>query len=102
MATGRSRISGSTTDEAAATAGDVVETGRGGTSTAGRVLGAPATVAREVADDVAAAARRPETVLYWGGLAALALMGAIELPVAAAIGVGVAIASNARRSRSAV
>jgi len=99
MATGRGRVSG-TVDEAATAAGDVVDTGRDGAGTIGRVLGAPVTVAREVADDVAAAARRPDTVAYWGGLAALAVVGAIELPVAAAIGVGVAVASGVRRARS--
>jgi hypothetical protein len=58
------------------------------------------TAARVVADDLASAAQRPDALVYWGGLAALAALGAIELPVAAAIGVGVAIAGGIRRGRT--
>src|SRR5690348_2350399 len=103
MATGaprtRSTIAG-TTDEAVAATQDVADTGRNSAGTLTKVVTAPVTVVREVADDVAAAARRPDAVLYWGGLAALAALGAIELPVAAALGVGVAVAGGIRRSRS--
>jgi hypothetical protein len=79
---------------------DAVAAGREGGRSIGDVLGAPVTVARDVVDDVAGAARRPEAVLYWGGLAALAALGVIELPVAAAIGVGVAVAGGIRRGRT--
>lgn len=37
----------------------------------------------------------PERLVYYGGLGALAIIGAIEWPIAAAIGVGTAIASRA-------
>jgi hypothetical protein len=97
MPTGQGRTTAS--DEAVAAAKAVPETGRESASSAGSILTAPMTIAREVADDLSAAARRPETVLYWGGLAALAAVGVIELPVAAAIGVGVAVASGVRRAR---
>jgi len=99
MATGtpRGRTTASATDQAAAVTEDVADVGRNGAGTLGRVVGAPVAMAREVADDVASAARHPETVVYWGGLAALAALGAIELPVAAAIGVGVAVAAGIRR-----
>lgn len=102
MATGaRTRTGGRTTDEAAAVTEDVAATGSYGAGTLAKVITAPVTVVREVADDVASAARRPDAVLYWGGLAALTALGAIELPVAAAIGVGVAVAGGIRRARSA-
>ncbi|WP_214102596.1 hypothetical protein [Acrocarpospora catenulata] len=38
----------------------------------------------------------PERLIYYGGLGALAVIGAIEWPVAAAIGVGTMLASRAR------
>ncbi|GIH25876.1 hypothetical protein Aph01nite_41860 [Acrocarpospora phusangensis] len=38
----------------------------------------------------------PEHIVYYGGLGALAVFGAIEWPVAAAIGVGTMIASRVR------
>ena len=51
----------------------------------------PATVARAVADDVVSAARRPDAVLFVGGLVALATLGVLEWSVAAVAGVGIAI-----------
>jgi hypothetical protein len=101
MATGTSRTASraSAADQTSALAEDVAEAGRSGAGALDRVLFAPVTMAREVVDDVASAARRPETVMYWGGLAALTVIGAIELPVAAAIGVGVAVAGGMRRSQ---
>jgi hypothetical protein len=102
MATGaRTRIRAQAADEPAAVTEDIAATGRNGAGTLTRVITAPVTVVREVADDVASAARRPDAVVYWGGLAALAALGAIELPVAAALGVGVAVAGGIRRARSA-
>jgi hypothetical protein len=50
-----------------------------------------------VADDIAATARRPEAVVYWGGLAVLAALGVLEWPAAAAVGVGIAVARGSRR-----
>jgi hypothetical protein len=90
-----------TSDQLGGLAEDAAETGRGGAGTLSRVVTAPVTAARVVADDLASAARRPDAVVYWGGLAALAALGAIELPVAAALGVGVAVAGGIRRSRAA-
>lgn len=62
-----------------------------------QVLRFPGTVAGAIAGDISSVARRPEAVLYWGGLAGLAALGVLEWPVAAAIGVGVAVASGIRR-----
>jgi hypothetical protein len=50
-----------------------------------------------VADDVAAAARRPDAVIYWGGLGGMATLGVLEWPVAAAVGVGIAVVNGRRR-----
>src|SRR5689334_36239 len=91
----------STTDEADAATPDRADTGRNSAGTLTKVVTPPGPVLRDGADDVAAAARRPDAVLYWGGLAALAALAAMVLPVAAAIGVGVAVAGGIRRSRSA-
>ncbi|MER5320733.1 hypothetical protein [Streptosporangium roseum] len=41
----------------------------------------------------------PERLIYYGGLGALAVVGAIEWPVAAAIGVGTLVAQRARAER---
>lgn len=60
----------------------------------------PVTAVRAVAEDVVSTARRPEALVYWGGLAGLALFGVLEWPAAAAVGVGVAIANGRRRSRT--
>lgn len=67
--------------------------------TVGRAATLPAKVLMAVADDIASTARRPDAVLYWGGLAGLAALGVFEWPVAAAVGVGVAVASGRRRPR---
>ncbi|SDQ65098.1 hypothetical protein [Thermostaphylospora chromogena] len=42
----------------------------------------------------------PERLLYYGGLGALAVLGAIEWPVAAAIGVGTMVAQRAIRKEA--
>ena len=57
-------------------------------------------VSQGLAHDVAVTARNPEAVAYWGGLAALAVVGALEWPVAVAAGLGVAVAGAVRRGRS--
>ena len=67
--------------------------------TVGRVATLPAKGVMAVADDIVSTARRPDAVLYWGGLAGLAALGIFEWPVAAAIGVGVAVANGRRRPR---
>jgi hypothetical protein len=66
----------------------------------GHVVTLPVTVARAVVDDVATTARRPDAVVYWGGLAGLAALGVLDWPVAAAVGVGVAVAGGRRRART--
>lgn len=71
----------------------------GGSTLSGIVL-FPLRLSRTVAQDVVVTARRPEAVLYWGGLAALAALGVLDWPAAAALGVGVAVAAGARRTRS--
>jgi hypothetical protein len=58
----------------------------------------PVAVGQRLAEDVGTAARRPDMVLYWAGLAGLAALGALEWPAAAAVGVGVALASRVRRA----
>lgn len=63
------------------------------------VLTAPVTVARAVADDVVTTVRRPDAVLYIGGLVGLAALGVLEWPVAAVAGLGVAVANGVRRAR---
>jgi len=67
------------------------------TRSVGHLAGLPIAVARTVVDDVASTARRPDAVIYWGGLAGLAALGVLEWPVAAAVGVGVAVAGGRRR-----
>src|SRR3954469_16978822 len=44
----------------------------------GRAATLPAKVVMAVADDIASTARRPDAVLYWGGLAGLAALGVFE------------------------
>jgi hypothetical protein len=68
-------------------------------STARAVFRAPGTAVRTLVDDVAGAARRPDAVLTWVGLAGLAAVGVIEAPVAAVVGVAVAVAGGVRRAR---
>ncbi len=77
-----------------------VDVGRQASSTTGRVVRAPASAVRTVVEDLAGAARRPDTVLAWVGLAGLAAFGVLEAPVAAAVGVGIAVAAGTRRARS--
>lgn len=105
MATGRrastSEAVASEARELPAAGEEVAGAGREGGRSLGRVMTAPMTVAREVVDDVTTAARRPDAVLYWGGLAVLAAVGVIEAPVAAAVGVGVAVAGGVRRTGTA-
>ena len=84
--------------EARAVAGDAGDTGAGLARSLGHIVTLPVTVARAVADDIASTARRPDAVVYWGGLAGLAALGVLEWPAAAAIGVGVAIANGRRRA----
>jgi hypothetical protein len=66
----------------------------------GAVVTMPFAVARSVAEDVVSTARRPDALLYWGGLVGMAALGVLEWPVAAAAGVGVAVANGVRRSRA--
>lgn len=97
-----------TTEDATATAKAVTteaatETAAAGSAAAGSVhaiITAPAAVARAVADDVVATVRRPDAVLYVGGLVGLAALGVLEWPVAAVAGVGVAVANGVRRARA--
>jgi hypothetical protein len=82
-------------EEAAGPAG----AGSAAASSLRQAIFAPVTVAREVADDVASTLRRPDAVLYIGGVTALAVLGIVEWPVAAVAGVGLAIANGRRRGR---
>jgi uncharacterized protein (DUF2267 family) len=66
-----------------------------------QVITLPVTATRTVVEDVVATARRPDGLLYFGGLVGLAALGVLEWPVAAATGIGVAIASGARHARAA-
>ena len=93
--------SSSSVQEEATNAADAAATAGSATATSlGQVLRLPLAVARTVADDVASTARRPDAVLYWGGLAGLAALGVLEWPVAAVAGVGVAVANGVRRARA--
>jgi len=58
------------------------------------------TVVRGLADDVASTLRRPDAVLYLGGVVGLPALGILEWPVAAVAGVGLAVASGVRRART--
>jgi hypothetical protein len=64
------------------------------------VVTPPVTATAAVVDDVVSAVRRPDAVLYGGALIGLAAFGILEWPVAAAVGVGVAVAGGVRRARS--
>jgi hypothetical protein len=79
-------------------AGDAAAAGPSLLSSVGHIVTLPVTVARAIADDIVTTAQRPDAVLYWGGLAGLAALGVIDPPVAAAVGVGIAIASGRRRT----
>lgn len=72
----------------------------GGGHALASVVTFPVAAFRAVAEDVVSTAKRPEALVYWGGLAGLAVFGVLEWPAAAAVGVGVAIANGRRRARS--
>lgn len=103
----RTRTAERATDEPAATAkratgeaaAKTAAAGSGAAQSLRQILTMPATVARQVADDVVTTVRRPDAVLYLGGLVGLAVVGVLEWPVAAAAGVGVAVANGVRRAR---
>ncbi len=78
---------------------DTVEVGRQTGSTTAQVLRAPGSAVRTLVDDLAGAARRPDAVLSWAALAGLVAVGVLEAPVAAAVGVGIAVAGGVRRVR---
>jgi uncharacterized protein (DUF2267 family) len=65
-----------------------------------QVITLPVDAARTVVEDVVSTVRRPDGLLYLGGLAALAALGVLEWPVAAVAGVGVAVACGARHARA--
>jgi uncharacterized protein (DUF2267 family) len=65
-----------------------------------QVMTMPVTATRAVVEDVVSTVRRPDGLLYLGGLVGLAVLGVLEWPVAAATGIGVAVASGARRARA--
>ena len=73
-------------------------TGQGGSALVGLIT-FPVRASERLVRDVGVTARNPEAVAYWGGLAALAVVGALEWPVAAAAGVGVVVAGAVRRGR---
>lgn|SRR5690606_32811306 len=58
----------------------------------GNVVGTAANTARSVL--------QPKRIVYYGGLAVLAVFEVIEWPVAAAIGAGMAVAESAREQRA--
>jgi uncharacterized protein (DUF2267 family) len=60
----------------------------------------PVTATRTVVEDVVSTVRRPDGLLYLGGLVGLAALGVLEWPVAAVAGLGAAIASGARHART--
>ncbi|MCW2726665.1 MAG: hypothetical protein JWN35_3586 [Frankiales bacterium] len=100
---GGGHLTGRATDAAHAAAGQARNVGAAALGAATMVATAPIVVAKDVAADIAGAVRQPDTVAYWAGLAALTVAGVLELPVAAAVGVGVAIAKGGRwGSRPAV
>lgn len=86
------------TPEPASSPPEPESAGEAGSALAGLVT-APLRATQGLVRDVAVSARKPEVVAYWGGLAALAALGALDWPVAAVAGVGVAVAGAARRAR---
>jgi len=84
---------------APAVAGDGAGTGSAAADVLRQVITMPVTMTRTVVEDVVSTARRPDALLYYGGLAGLAVLGVLEWPVAAATGLGVAVASGARHAR---
>jgi hypothetical protein len=85
---------------ARATAEKAAAIGSGVVHTARTAVTLPVTATVAVVDDVVSAVRRPDTVLYGGALVGLAALGILDWPVAAAVGVGVVVASGARRART--
>jgi uncharacterized protein (DUF2267 family) len=84
---------------APAAAGDGATTGSAAADVLRQVITMPVTMTRTVVEDVVSTARRPDALLYYGGLAGLAVLGVLEWPVAAVAGLGVAVASGARHAR---
>jgi hypothetical protein len=87
-------------EQGVAAAGGTAAVGSAAASSLRQVISAPVTVAREMVDDVVSTLRRPDAVLYLGGVVGLAALGIVEWPVAAVAGVGLAVASGVRRARS--
>jgi uncharacterized protein (DUF2267 family) len=81
-----------------AAAGDAVASGSAAADPLRQVIMMPVAVTRTVVEDVMFTARRPDALLYLGGLAALAALGVLEWPVAAAAGIGLAVAGGARNA----
>lgn len=61
---------------------DVSTAGSATANSVRQIIMMPATVVRQVADDVASTARRPDAVVYVGGLLGQAALGVLEWPVA--------------------
>ena len=80
--------------------GNGAATGSWGADSLRQVITFPVTATRTVVEDVVSTARRPDGLLYLGGLVGLAALGVVEWPVAAVAGLGVAVASGARRART--
>jgi uncharacterized protein (DUF2267 family) len=74
--------------------------GRGAMDSLRQVVTFPVEATRVVVEDVVTTVRRPDGLLYLGGLAALAALGVLEWPLAAVAGLGVAIAGGGRRARA--
>ena len=95
------RGSAQTTDVNTTTTESTGPANDGGLGSGARdVVASPLAVINAVARDIADTARRPEVIAYWAGLAGVTLLGAIEWPVAVAVGVGVAIARGTRAHNS--
>jgi uncharacterized protein (DUF2267 family) len=81
-------------------AGNGAGTGSAAADPLRQVILFPVTVTRTVVEDVVSTVRRPDGLLYLGGLVGLAALGVLEWPVAAVAGLGAAIASGARHARA--
>lgn len=79
---------------------DTAAAGSGATGSLRQIITMPSTVARQIAGDVVTTVRRPDAVLYLGGLVGLAAVGVLEWPVAAAVGIGAAVATEVRTART--
>jgi uncharacterized protein (DUF2267 family) len=79
--------------------GDGAAAGSAAAEALRQVITLPVTMTRAVVEDVVSTARRPDALLYYGGLAGLAALGVLEWPVAAVAGIGVAVASGSRNAR---